>query len=37
MSNERGKMLEYVRAGKTLDYLPVIDFHTHLGIACEQY
>ena len=37
MSNKRGKMLEYVRAGRTLDYLPVIDFHTHLGKACGHY
>lgn len=33
----RSKLLEYIRQGKTLDYLPVIDSHCHLGQSSDFY
>ena len=33
----RSKLLEHLRQGKTLDYLPVIDSHCHLGRSSDFY
>ena len=34
---ETSKLLEYVRGGRTLDYLPIVDFHSHICSATPWY
>ena len=37
MSVENKPLLDYIREGRTLTHLPVIDFHGHLGISSDFY
>lgn len=36
-ADKDGQLLEYVRAGKKIDYTPIIDFHCHLGASSDFY